>query len=355
MSGAAWPVVVGLAASLIGCAAPNAISINPNPPNPITSVTPSATGAPNSVIAFAGFEFVSVQAMGQIVSYNLASGARAAVYTTPCADPSGMVAATVAGANVMAAVCNDTGTLLTLTINADGSLHPLGSVSGLALPYPGIALDGTDVFVPLFGSGTANGGVARVSIAAPAAPAITGMVMLASPAPGEVVNAAYLAVAGGYVYVAAGSESAPLASSSSIQVISEATMMLVGSPLVVAHSPQQIAIAGTVVYVTLYDATEFESIDISNPVSPRPMEIVLFAAPSCHAEPVAVESNVAYVGCYEEGEILRFDVTNPSRMLPMTAINGIASPQSMALAGGSLLVTDAASGGLLYDINLSEL
>ena len=57
-------------------------------------------------------------------------------------------------------------TLLTLTVHADGSLSALGSVGGIPSPYPGIALDGTNVFIPLFGvSNAANGGVAKVSIA----------------------------------------------------------------------------------------------------------------------------------------------------------------------------------------------
>ena len=271
--GAVWPavglwVLVGL---LCGC---DGIQVaRPSLPNPITSVTPSATGTPNSVAAFAGFEFISVQGTGEIVSYNLESGARVASYTTPCADPSGMVATRIAGANVMAVVCYDTDSLVTLSIDTGGALHALGSRGGLAIPYPGIALDRTDVFVPIFGSGTTNGGVAKVSIATPAAPAITGTATLASPAPGEVANASSLAVAGGFIYIAAGSESAPQSSSSSIQVINEATMTLVGSPLVVAHSPQQIAIAGTVAYVTLFDATEFESIDISNPAALQTMQI----------------------------------------------------------------------------------
>ena len=352
--GAAWPAV-GLwvfAEVLCGCGGIQATLSRP--PNPITSVTPSATGMPNSVMAFAGFEFVSVQGTGEIVSYNLVSGARVASYATPCADPSGMVATRIAGANVMAAVCYDTNSLLTLSIGNDGSLHALGSVDGLVVPYPGIALDGTDVLVPIFGSGTANGGVAKVSIAAPAAPAITGTATLASPAPGEVVNASSLAVAGGFVYVAAGSESAPQSSSSSIQVISEGTMTLMGSPLTVAHSPQQVAIAGTVAYVTLFDATEFESIDISNPAALQAMEIIQLTTPSCHAEPVAVQSNVAYVGCFAEGNVARFDVSNPARMEQMTAIDGIASPQSMTFAGNSLLVTDATTGGQAYVIDLNE-
>ena len=68
-----------------------------------------------------------------------------------------------------------------------------------------------------------------------------------------------------------------------------------------------------------------------------------------------MQSNVAYVGCFAEGNVARFDVSNPAHMEPMTAIDGIASPQSMAFAGSLLLVTDATTGGQVYTIDLDEL
>jgi len=200
------------------------------------------------------------------------------------------VVATLGAQNVMAVACYDTGSLLTLTVNPDGSLSTLGSVGGLPMPFPGIVLDGTNVLVPLFGSTSANGSLAKVSIATPASPAIEGTVTLASPVSGGVANAEYLAVTGGYIYVTSGSESNPLGSSSTVQVVNEATMTLVGSPLAVPHSPQQIAVQGTVAYVTIFDATELESIDISNPASLQPLETLSLAAANqiCHPEPVVV-------------------------------------------------------------------
>jgi hypothetical protein len=100
-----------------------------------------------------------------------------------------MVITNIAGSNVMAVVCFDTGFLLTLNVHADGSLSPLGSVGGLATPYPGIALDGTNVFVPLSGvSLSANGGVAKVNIASPTNPMVTAITTLASPFPGGFAN-----------------------------------------------------------------------------------------------------------------------------------------------------------------------
>jgi DNA-binding beta-propeller fold protein YncE len=182
---------------------------------------------------------------------------------------------------------------------------------------------------------------------------IEGTVTLASPASGGVANAEYLAVTGGYIYVTSGSESNPLGSSSTVQVVNEATMTLVGSPLVVQHSPQQIAVQGTVAYVTIYDATALESIDISNPASLQPLETMSLATAnqSCHPEPVAVQGTFAYVGCYAEGVIEQFDVSNPSQMKLSNSIPAIASPQRLAFSGDFLLVTGGTGGGQVFQID----
>jgi hypothetical protein len=310
-------------------------------------------------VSFGNYEFVSVQGAGQIFTYNMSSGSQVPAgepYATPCTDPSGMVIATVGAQNVMAVACYDTGSLLTLTVNADGSLSALGSVGGLLMPFPGIVLDGTDVLVPLFGGTSANGGLAKVSIATPTSPAIEGMVTLASPVSGGIANAEYLAVADGYIYVTSGSESNPLGASSTVQVVNEATMTLVGSPLVVPHSPQQIAVQGTVAYVTIFDATEVESIDLSNPASLQPLETLSLAAAnqSCHPVPIIVQGTFAYVGCYSEGIIEQFDISNPAEIQPANSIAGISSPQRLAFAGNSMLVTDGASGGQVYQIDFRQ-
>ena len=346
-------LAVGLATFLSGCLTPAAFSVPA-----VTSITPSPSGIPNSVASFGNYEFVSVQGTGQIFTYNISSGEEvpAAVYATPCNDPSGMAIATIAGKNVMAVPCYDTNSLLTLTVNADGSLSALGSVSGLKMPFPGIALNGTDVLVPLFGGNSANGGIAKVSIALPASPAITATVTLASPVSGGVANAEYLASSGGYIYVTSGSESNPLGSSSTVQVVNEATMTLVGSPFVVAHSPQQIAVEGTVAYVTIFDASELESIDISNPASLQPLQVMPLSAgnQSCNALPVAVQNNSAYVGCYPQGVVERVNITNPSQMQLAASLSGISFPQRLAIAGNSMLVTEATTGGQVYDIDLDK-
>src|SRR5260370_37246530 len=64
---------------------------------------------------------------------------------------------------------------------------------------------GTNVFVPLFGVPlSANGGVAKVNIAFPASPVITGVATLASHSTGGYADPGYLTVAGGYIFVSAG-------------------------------------------------------------------------------------------------------------------------------------------------------
>ncbi len=331
----------------------------------VTSVTPSPTGVPNAVATLGSWEFVSVQGTGQIFTYNLATGVQVLTssYTMPCKDPSGMVTTSIGGANVMAVVCYDTGSLVTLTVQADGSLTPLGSVGGLGPAYPGTVLDGTNVLIPIFGKNLAtNGAVAKVSIATPASPAIAGVATLASPVPGGFANPGYLTVSGGNIYVAAGSESAPLDQSSTIQVVNESTMTLVGSPLVVAHSPQQIAVQDNVAYVTLYDATALVAIDVSNPASMKVLSVASLASgtstvgsptgPTCHALPVAIRGTSLYVGCYDEATIQRLDVTAPTAMKVVQSVAGVATPQRLAFAGDALLAPSSVAGGAVYRIAL---
>src|SRR5271170_554562 len=318
--------VLSSATVLTGCASP-VRSIQTT--QQTTSVVPSSLGIPNSIGTLGSYEFVSVQGTGEIFTYSIKDQKQVLVepvYPPPCSDPSGMVITDIAGNNVMAVVCYDTGTLLTLDIHADGSLSSLGSVRGLGTPYPGIALDGTNVLIPLFGVASAvNGGVAKVNIASPTNPVITGIATLASPSPGGYAHPGYLTVDGGYIFVSAGSESNPLSTSSTIQVVDETTMELVGNPFPVAHSPQQLAVQGTTAYVTMYDAVQLESIDISDPGNLRPLQVFpLATTSSCHAEPIVVRNSLAYVGCYVEGTIDEVDISNPSDMQLIRDIPGIA-------------------------------
>ena len=353
------PLAATLAAVLCGCGGGSG-SASPSPLQ-IVSVTPSTTDTPNSVATFGNYEFVSVQGTGQIFTYSIASGSpvlAVPAYFTACNDPSGMVIATIGGNTVMAAACFDTSTLLTLSVHSDGSLSRLGSVSGLPQPFPGIVLDGANVLVPLFGqSGLANGSIARVSIASPSSPVITGSVTLASPGPGQFVNPGYLAVASGTIYAVAGSENSPQTTSSTIQVVNESTMSLLGSPFPVAHSPQQIAVQGSVAYVTLFDASQLESINIANPASLAALQIAPLAAANsqCNALPIAVSNQTAYVGCYNQGYIEEVDVSNPSNMRLTQIVTGIAFPQRILPTAQNLLVTSSITGGQLYQIDLNAL
>jgi hypothetical protein len=161
-------------------------------------------------------------------------------------------------------------------------------------------------------------------------------------------------VAGGNVFVAAGSESDPISTSSTIQVVNEATMELVGIPFPVAHSPQQIAVQGTAAYVSMFDAVQLESIDISDPANLRLLQIFpLTTVSSCHAEPVVVRSTHAYIGCYDERSICEVDISNPSDMQLIRYISGIDNPQRLRFAGNYLLATSSVSGGNVYQMNTS--
>ena len=320
---------------------------------PVTSVVPSSAGAPNSVATWGTFEFVSVQGTGEIFSYNLASGVQVPVskpYLTPCSSPSGMAVAQVGGANVLAVTCFDTGSVLTLTVHADGSLSALGAVGGLDAPYPGLALEGTNVLVPLFGKNHAeNGAVAKVSLANPAAPVVTGMATLLPGVANGYSNPAALAVSGGYVYVAAGSEDGPLSTSSTIQVVNEASMQVVGTPLAVDHSPQRVAIQGSTAFVTEYDAAALLALDLSAPAQPR-LEKTL-DLPGCSALPVVLSGSRAVVGCYGQGSLMSVDVSQPSSMHVVATETGIPAPQSFAVTDGKLVVASGATGGAVFVMN----
>lgn len=339
---------LGLTLLLAGCGMGIAVAASPA----VTSVIPSATGTPNSVTTLGNYDFVSVQGTGEIYTYDISSGSQAAVghaYKTPCVDPSGMVIANIGATNVMAVACFDTGTLLTLTVHADGTLSALGSVSGLPSPYPGLALEGTNVFVPLFGvSQGTNGAVAKVSLAYPATPVVTGVATLASPVAGGFANPGFLAAANGKIFVAGGSESAPLASSSTVQVVDEATMTVVGSPLSVAHSPQQLVVMGTTLYATFFDAEQVESIDVSAPAKLKSMQV--FSLAGCSALALAGRGTTAYVGCYEQGAVESLDVSDPTAMKMVDILPNVGHPQGFSIGGSSLLMTDGVKGGAVYQI-----
>ena len=351
MRAASWLLLCSVMA-LTGCGVAPVI-----PPvlDSFTSVTPSATGTPNSVTVFGNYEYVSVQHTGQIFIYNFSNGSQVQTgppYTTPCNSPSGMAVVQEGSNNIMAVACYDTDSVLTLNIVANGSLSPLGSVTVPGVPYPEIASDGTNVIVPLFTmNGSTNGGVVKLNVSNPSVPAIAGIVALASPFPGAVADTTALAVAGGYIYVASGSETLPLTASSSVQVVNESTMQLVGSPLVVPHSPQQIVVSGGVAYVTIFDAAGLESISVSNPASLSMVGLVYPAMPpGCSALALAVRETAAYTGCYGQGTVDRINVSVPAAMTEINYISGLGSPQAMAFSGSYLFVVSGVAGGSVYQV-----
>jgi DNA-binding beta-propeller fold protein YncE len=325
-----------------------------------TQLVPSASGVPNSVAVMWPYEFVSEQGPGEIFTYDVSSGMQVQVgapYQMPCKDPSGMVVGTLGSTHVMAVACYDTGSLVTLTLAGDGTLSALGSVSGLPAPYPGIALDGTNVFLPLFGqSQAANGAVAEISIAQPAAPAIVTVTPLASPFPGGFSNPAALTVAGGYVFVGSGSESAPLSQSSSVQVLSEAGLTLTGAPFMVDHSPQRLAVQSGVLYVTVFDSQELYIFDVSQPAKLallNSFNLNTLQPLGCEAIPVVPVGRTLYVGCFVQGLIQSFDITSPAAPRLLQTLAGVSGAQGMAYADNYLLVTAGVTGGAVYQVPLT--
>jgi len=354
MRAALWLLLCSVMA-LTACGVPPSITTQPTLYS-YTSVTPSTTGTPNSVAILGNFDFVSVQQAGQIITYNFSSGSQVLVstYTTPCNSPSGMVIVPEGSSNIMAVACYDTDSVLTLNVAANGTLSMLGSVAVPGVPYPGIAADGTNVFIPTFPKsgvniGPSNGGVIKVDVSNPAAPVVAATVALASPLPGADADATALAVSGGYIYVASGSETQPWDNTSSVQVVNESTMQLVGLPLVVPHSPQQIAVSGGVAYMTMYDAAGLESVNVSNPASLSMMGAIYPTMPSaCSGLALALRGTTAYMGCYATETVDRINVSAPALMTETNYISSLGSPQSMAFSGSYLFVVSSAVGGSVY-------
>jgi LVIVD repeat-containing protein len=320
---------------------------------PSTSVVPNGSGVPNYVTIMWPFEYVSVQGVSKIYIYNISTGTQVAAstpsYTTSCTSPSGMALTNINGVEVMAVVCYDTGALLTLTVNTStGALTSLGSVSGLTAPYPGLVIDGTNVYVPEFGTTSVNGSIAQISIATPSSPSITTSVQLAQQGT-NYENPAYITSNAGYIFVEAGSETGGSSPDSSIQVINETTMTLVGTPLGVDHSPQSVAKLGTTLFVSIRDNPEIYSIDISNPASLSVLQKLTVS--SCLPLPVAVDARYLYVGCDSTGGIQLYDVSNPSNMQLLNTFTGFTDVQRLAFAGPYLAITDYATGGNVYLAN----
>ena len=209
---------------------------------------------------------------------------------------------------------------------------------------------------PLYGiTLQTNGAVAKVSIAAPANPVVTATATLVSSANGGYSNPGFLTVDSGYVYVAAGSESQPRATTSTLQVLRESTLAMVGTPLPVDHSPQEIVIHDGVAFVTFYDAEELESIDVSNPASLQPIQTLAlnYQGVGCQALPIVVFELYAYVGCYAQAQLVRYNISDPTNMLADEVLTGVNTPERLFYATGQryLLAASSQTGGAFYQID----
>ena len=132
-------------------------------------------------------------------------------------------------------------------------------------------------------------------------------------------------------------------------------MALVGSPLVVDHSPQSIAVSQGYAFVTFFDAEELQSFDVSNPAVLQPLQTVAttFAGQGCSALPITVFEMYAYVGCYNQAQILRYNISDPTHMVVVNALTGISTPERIAYSTTLryLVAVSGQAGGSLYQVD----
>jgi len=116
-------------------------------------------------------------------------------------------------------------------------------------------------------------------------------------------------------------------------------------------------VQNNVLYVTLFDATQLETIDISNPASLQVLETLPLNSPtlSCNAIPVVIDGTYAYVGCYSQGVIEVMDVSNPSSIRLVNTVTSIPNPERFNLVGNYLQVTSSSVGGAVFQISTALL
>jgi len=117
-----------------------------------------------------------------------------------------------------------------------------------------------------------------------------------------------------------------------------------GSPALMAsqpvpHSPQWVAAQGAAALAPIYDGTELQVIDFSNPSSPRAASASLG---SCHPMSVAVYmGDLAMVSCDNPGGLAEVNVASVSRPVYLgTALSGTVF-NDVAVAGSYLYGVDA--------------
>jgi hypothetical protein len=299
------------------------------------SVNPSATLTPNSIAVSGVYAYVTVQGTGGAVAVlNISSGATPlllSTFNTPCASPNGIKIS--AGGNYAYVTCYDTGALYVLSINNANPVVPVlavaGSVTGLQSPYPGIALSGSELFVP-----SHSGDIFRVNVSNPAAPVIDGSIATAA---GTSPNAVY--VANNIVYCACSSEP----SQSYFQTFTATGVMMLLGQVPLAHSPQRLVVSGNYAYVTNFDAMKLDILDVTSAAAPT---LLTSVALPCNALPVAVTASNAYVGCYSTQGIATIDITHPATASVTGYTATTASPlQDLMLSGVNLYAVSGNAAG----------
>lgn len=318
---------------------------------PNTSVVPNPTLKPNYTTVQWPYEFVSAQgtAPSELHVYDISSGQQVAVGATTtfsgCASLNGIATTNIAGVNILVTTCFDNATLYTFSVSSAGVLTLLGSVSGLTNAFPGLVIVGTDVYVPLFGTTTVTGSVAKVSIATPASPTITTTRQLRDYQPCGTVaqNPQYLSYSAGYIYAQTGHLSC--ANDNTLQVLDATTMTLVGTNFILPHSSGQNLIQGNIYYIAIFDSKQVQAIDITDPTGPVTLGTITLSG-TCSANTLAAQANRLYVGCFNStGLIKLLDVSNPGDMQELQTYTGYAFVQRFATAGRYLMATGGSSVG----------
>ena len=311
----------------------------------------TSNGASNMITPYLNFVYISDQGDGKVKVFDTSGGGLNLIQTVnmSCTAPDAIVM-THAGAQAIASItCYDNKTLYTFTVGADGTLTATGG--SVAIPqsmWPGSIAIGTDLFVPTNAECPATSTIYKVSVANPSSPSITGSANLQQAA-GVQQCTAYLATDGKYVYAEAGAEGGP-ANNSSIQVLNPASMTWVGSPLVVAHSPQEIVLQSQYLYVSYWDALKFDVISTANPAA---LSVVSSVSTGCALIGLAVHGTRLFTGCYgASNPLLVYNISDPTNIYQQTSTGSFNAWQNLKISGSRLFGVGGDANGNLYSIDI---